>query len=240
MTYRFVANDVLTTLKKIGDDRIITMAHVVYYIQVVANRLNTLSARKKRGDQGKYKTVFAPVLVKLDTVGDRKYIDLPSGILTLNYEGGVDYLSYNEDTCCCSGPAFATKTFSRTTPAAIQILKRNPYTNPSPSKPYFYRIGERIYLVGLECISVQDVEICVLTSLDPTTTCDLDDEVEVGSHVLQTLRAEVMNMFRAPLVLPSDRVNDGNDSGAEIIRSSGTSLRTEAPVVSDQQIEQEG
>lgn len=240
MTYRFVADDILTALKKVSDDRVITMAHVVYYIQVVANRLNTLSARKKRGDQGKFKTVFAPVLVKLDTVGNRKYIELPAGMLTLDYEGGVDYLSYNEETCCCSGPPFATKIFSRTTPGAVSVLSKNPYTKPSASRPYFYRVGERLYFLGLECISVPDVEICLLTALDPTTTCDLDIEVQIGPHLIQTLRAEVMNMFRAPLVLPSDRVNDGNDSGAEIIRSSGTSLRTEQPVVSDQQIEQQG
>jgi hypothetical protein len=240
MTYRFGVNDILTSLKKTGDDRVITIAHVVYYIQVVANRLNTLSARKKRGDQGKYKTVFAPVAVKLDSLGERKYIDLPSGILGLDNEGGVDYLSYNQETCCCAGPPFADKVFNRTTPGVVNILTRNPYTKPSPSNPYFYRIGEKIFLLGLECISVKDVEICVLTALDPTTTCDLDDEIEIAPHLIQTLRAEVTNMLRGPLVLPSDRVNDGNDSGAEIIRSSGTSLRTEQPVVSDQQIEQQG
>lgn len=239
MTYRFMANDVLTALKKRGDDRDITMAHVVYYIQVAVNRLNTLSARKKRNDQGKYKTVFAPVQVKLDANGKRKYIDLPSSILGLDHEGGIDYMSYNEETCCCSGPPFANKVFNRTTPGAAAQLYKNPYTKPSPSNPYMYRIKQKIYLLGLECISVPDVEMGVLTALDPASTCDLDVEVEVADHLVQSVRAEVMNMFRASLVIPSDRINDGNDSGAEVLRSSGTSLRAEQPVVSDQQIEQQ-
>lgn len=221
MTYRYFANDILETLKKNFDDADITMSHVIYWTLVGANRLNKLHAEKR--DTGKFTTIFSSVSVKLDTaLKDRKFIDLPAKMLDINNDKGIEYITFNFESCsCCEGPNFAQVLMQPTTPAKSHRLYMSLYEKPDPSNTYFYRIGERVYFLGVECINLKDVEIGIKTALDPEKVCDLDTELEVPEHLIQTLRAEVLNMGRMVLLVPADRVNEGSDETEEAVKKRG-------------------
>lgn len=224
MTYRFVSKDLLTTFKKTFDDKDISLMQVIYWIQIVANRLRR--SHMERHDTGLFLSVFSPIKIQQDSkLKDRKFIDIPKTIIDLDNEKGVSYITYNFETnCCCEGPAFSQVFFQPTTPQKSWILQLSPFTKAKPDRPYFYRIGDtvsdgvtdvkvnRIYFLGIECVDVKDVEIGLMIGLDPTDVCDLDEEVPVPDSLMQTLITEVLSLGRFAFLIPKERINDGSDN----------------------------
>lgn len=227
MNYRFVANDILTTFKKTFDDKDMSLIQVIYWIQVVANKLRRIHLEKH--DTGLFLSTFSPVLIKKDSsLKNRKYIDLPQSIIDLDNERGIKYITYNFETgCCCSGPNFAQVFFQPTTPAKSWILNFSPFSRPKPSNPYFYRVGDtvndgttstkvnRIYFLGIECVDVSDVEVGLMSGLNPVDICSLDEEVPVPDSLLQTLITEVLNLGRFAFMIPKERINEGSDAATQ-------------------------
>jgi hypothetical protein len=215
-TYRFVAYDIEKNLKKTFDDADITLPQIIYWIQVVANRIRQQIYLLNNTDL--FTSTFSSVKVKKDAKG-RPYIDLPVQIMNLPNNAGIVYITYNEKTCCCIGPPFAQKVFQSTNITEMITLFGGEYTQPSPSNPYFYRVGEkidgvkvnRIYLVGIECIDVKDVEIAVLGTLNPSTVCDLDEELPIPDDRIQELIMEVLTLGRFVSMIPEETVNQGED-----------------------------
>lgn len=217
-TYRYVANDIKTSLKKQTDDSDIRLASVIYWIQVVANRIMVDQYNKTKS--GLYTSTFYDVNVLVDEK-DRKYVDLPGAIMDLPDEKGVAYISYNVETgCCCTGPAFAYTQFSPTTPEKSRVLYFNEDTEPSPKNPYFYRVGikgqgHRIYLLGLECINVDSVEMALRCSLNPSSVCSLDDTIPVPDERIEELIKTVLELGRWVTLMPNERINQGSDQSGE-------------------------
>lgn len=211
MTFRFVIQDILSSLKQIGDDRDIQPSHVVYWVQVVANRLRKLHFNKH--DTGAFVTSFSTVTIQTDTtLKDRKFIDLPATIYDLDNEKAVKYITYNFKTGeCCSGPNFSQVFFQPTTHAKSHILHKSKFSIPTPKRPYFYRSLERLYFLGLECVDVSDVEVGLFTSLDPTKVCDLDEEVQLPDDLVQVLTFEVLNLGNFMKLQPKERINEAAD-----------------------------
>ncbi len=214
MTYRFFIFDIQTVWKQTFDDAELTLAQVMYWTTVGSNRLAQQHAQKKnQNETGKFLAIFSPVTVQLDTkLNDRKFIDLPAKMLDLKDNRGIEYITYNEESCnCCDGPSFAQTEFESTTASKAKRLYFSKYEKPEPSRPYYYRVGERFYFLGIECIDVTDVEVGLLVAQDPEKICDLDDEIPLPEHLIQILRAEVLNMGRLILLIPKDSVNQGAD-----------------------------
>jgi hypothetical protein len=217
-TYRFVAYDIQTSLKKQFDDSDLRLNQIIYWIQVVANRLRVDQLSKT--DSGLYTSTFSSVPVQMDSKG-RKYIDLPGSIMDLTDERGIVYITYNHETGnCCSGPAFAYTQFSPTTPSKSRLLNWSTYLKPSTTNPYFYRIGDkidgenvdRVYFLGLECINISDVEIGLKCSLDPSSVCELDEQIPVPDERIEELMKAVLELGRWVTLLPNERINQGSDN----------------------------
>ena len=93
------------------------------------------------------------------------------------------------------------------------------YTTPSAKNPYFYRVGgksngvdvNRVYLLGLECIDVSDLEIAIKSSLNPKDICSLDDELPVPDELIQDLITEVLQLGRFVMMIPEELENTGED-----------------------------
>lgn len=220
MTYRYVVYDIEKSLKKSFDDADITFNQILYWVMVVANKLRVQQTVATNTDL--FTSTYCPVDVLTDSKG-RKYIDLPARIMDLPDNAGVVYITYNVDTCSCAGPAFAQTFFQGVNLGEVQHLYLDKYTTPSAKSPYFYRIGDRVngldvnrlYLLGLECVNVTDVEIAIKTSLDPKTVCDLDDDLPLPDELIQILITEVLQLGRFVMMIPEERVNIGED-GSEV------------------------
>jgi len=214
---RHIVDDIEVDLKQNFDDQQITKAQIAYWTIIVANRLRSQHIEKR--SSGAFLTTFAeiPVLVS-DVVGDnlvryRKYFDLPDCIYDFNEDKGIAYISYSVDPELPDDlPPLTQVNFARTTPAALKSIYMNPDTKPDEKNPYFYRSSGRIYLLGLDCIDIDYVEVGLYLTIDPVTEIDLDEDFEFPEELLSVLKRQVLDMGRFALLIPNERINDGNDS----------------------------
>lgn len=216
MTYRYVVYDLQKSFNAAFDDADFTFNQILYWVQVVANRMRIQHNSLTNSDL--YTSTFSSIAVQTDSKG-RKYIDLPVQIMELPNNAGIVYITYNVETCKCEGPVFAQTFFSGTAIGAINNLYRDEYTKPSVKNPYFYRVGHqvdgvgvnRIYLLGVECIEIEDVEIAVKSSLDPKNVCNIDDNLPLPDELIQELMMQVLQLGRFVMLMPNENVNDGQD-----------------------------
>lgn len=220
MTYRYVIYDLQKSFNASFDDADFTLNQILYWVMVVANRMRVQQTMATNTDL--FTSTFSSVEVKTDSKG-RKYIDLPVEIMDLPNNSGVVYITYNEETCKCEGPSFAQVFFQGVNLGSVQHLYLDEYTKPNSKNPYFYRIGDhidgvkvnRIYLLGLECVPVKDIEIAVKGTLDPKTLCNLDEDIPLPSEMIQELMMQVLQLGRFVMMMPQESVNDGED-GSEV------------------------
>jgi hypothetical protein len=217
-TYRYVAYNIQTAYKKTYDDSDLTLNQIIFWINVVVNRLR--KENEKDFEEGKHLATFCKVPVKISDCKKRKYIDLPVDIADLENHKGVQYITYNyESGCCCSGANFAQVFFQPTSPMKSFRLMGDEYEKPKPDNPYFYRVtGEegcnnvdKLYFLGLECIDITDVEIGVICSVDASSVCDLDEEIPIQDWLIEDLITRVLNLGRFLLITPQEMINEGSD-----------------------------
>lgn len=220
MTYRYVVYDLDKSFNAAFDDADFTLNQILYWVMVVANRMRLQQTMATNTDL--FTSTFSSVEVKTDSKG-RKYIDLPVQIMDLPNNSGVIYITYNEETCKCEGPTFAQVFFQGVNLGSVQHLYLDEYTKPDAKNPYFYRIGDhidgvkvnRIYLLGLECVPVKDVEIAVKATLDPKNICSLDEDIPLPDEMIQELMMQVLQLGRFVMMMPQESINDGED-GSEV------------------------
>ena len=241
MTYRYVIYDLDKSFNAAFDDADFTLNQIMYWVMVVANRMRLQQTIATNTDL--FTSTFNNVPVLTDTKG-RKYIDLPAQIMDLPNNSGVIYITYNEETCHCEGPSFAQVWFQGVNLGSVQHLYLDEYTKPSAQNPYFYRIGDRIdgnkvnriYLLGLECIDVVDVEIAIKATLDPKQVCSLDDEIPLPDEMIQDLMMQVLQLGRFVMLMPKENINDGED-GAELNTQMYANRAVNLPDTTQQQAE---
>ena len=216
MTYRYVVYDIEKSLKKTFDDADITLNQILYWVMVVANKIRAQHDSVTKSEL--FTSTFCPVPIEEDSKG-RKYIDLPTQVMDLPNNAGIVYMSYNVETNCCSGPAFAQTFFQPVNVGEVQRLYMDEYEKPSAKNPYFYRIGDRIngidvnrvYLLGLECVDITDLEIAIKSTLNPKQICNLDDELPIPEELVQDLIMEVLQLGRFVMMIPEEAENTGED-----------------------------
>lgn len=217
MTYRFVVYDLQRNFNAAFDDADFTFNQIMYWVQIVANRLRVQHQLSTNTDL--FTSTFSSVPVQMDAKGN-KYIDLPTQIMDLANNSGIVYITYNLETCKCEGPMFAQKWFQGTAVGKVQHLYLDEYTKPSASNPYYYRIGDkvdgvsvnRVYLLGLECVNIEDVEIAIKSTLDPRNVCNIDDDIPIPDELIQDLSSQVLQLGRYVMMMPKEMTNDGTDT----------------------------
>lgn len=216
---RHFIDDVATTLKQTFDDKMIQRSQIAYWTLLVANTLKSQHILKR--SSGAFLSVFTNIPVSIsktstdrNLVKDRKHFVLPETIYDFNNDRAVDYISYLSDGGPGCPPEFTNVTFTRTTSKTAERLYYSKYEKPSPEKPYFYRVGQYIYFLGIECVDVRNVEIGLFTAFDPITKIDIDKYLDFPDELFAVLRRNVMDLARYSYIFPQDRVNDGDDANA--------------------------
>lgn len=214
---RHIVNDIEVDLRQIFDDKQIQESQIAYWTLIVADRLRSQHIEKR--SSGAFLTTFAEIPVEVsETPGDnlvryRKYFDLPKCIYDFNNDRGINYITYSvsEDLKYDLPPITQVK-FTRTTPGALQSLYMHPGTKPNSENPFFYRSGNRIYLMGVECVNIKDVEVGLYLNLDPITEINLDEVFDFPQELILVLKKNVLEMGRFALMIPKERINDGDDN----------------------------
>lgn len=223
-TYRYLANDLLEHFRQLNDDSEIGLTQVIFWINIIANRLRMQHIRKS--PTGSHLTIFQNVPLSIEPTSNRKYFDLPKSIYDFKNDNGIDYITYQDITDCCDEPAFTQIVFNRTTPRNSQRLYFDPYEEPNSKNPYFYLVDDRVFVLGLECIGVPNgLEMGLYTTIDIATAgCGLDDEVELSEELLTVLKYEVLNLGRFALLIPNERINEGADQTTQTIHKEGIDI----------------
>jgi len=214
VTYRYVVYDILNDLKQIYDDAGLTPFKVFYWICIFADRLKKQHIDKI--SSGAYVSPFT-VAITVEPTNGRNYFILPLTIYDFDKDGGVDYIAYSPNIDL-SLPGFSSVTFTRTTPSKAARLYFREEEVPTPSNPYFYRLSDRIYLLGVEQINITEVEVGLKTTFNPSDiTLDIDDEFPFPADLLPLLKRQILDMGRFVLNIPSDKINDGNGFDSKIM-----------------------
>jgi hypothetical protein len=165
---------------------------------------------------GRYLSIFPDVKILTtptnlgNLVAGRKYVRLPAILLDFDYDRAVEYITYKKGSSTDS-PAFQTVQFQRTTPAISQLLNAT-FEKPEPDNPYFYLIGDIVYFLGIEATDVDSVEMALFTAIDPRAVVSMDDDCPIPPHLISQLKYQILNLGRFVLSVPTDKVNDGNDT----------------------------
>lgn len=217
---RIIVDDILTTIKQTMDDKSVTRAQVAYWTIIVGNQL--LGQHIAKRDSGAFLSTFTDVPVIIpqqnsnpDVVKNRKHVELPAAIFDYDIDGGIGYIAYESDGGPACPPRFTKQPFTRTTPRQAQWLYMNAYTKPSPKNPYWYRTGNKIYLLGLEQIVVKKVEMGIYMTIDPLQEIDIDKPFRFPAELLHILKRQVLDMARFSFFFPKDRQNTGSDETME-------------------------
>ena len=231
---RFVANDILTSLKQMNDDAEITLMQCIYWILVYGDRLKSQHLAKI--DSGYFLHEFRDVPVLKESVTGRKYIKLPSGIYDYDLDQGINYISYNIDVDSCK-PTFTSIQFARTIPSKTRVLYFSDDEMPTPANPYFYRInGEYVYFLGIERVDVKYVDMGLFTTFNPAIPPDIDAEWNFPQELIPILQRQVLDLGRFVMLIPQDRINDANqDFGSEKVPTNKIISVNEQP---QQQVQQ--
>ena len=216
---RHIVDDIEVDLKQNFDDQLIIKSQIAYWTIIVANRLKSQHIEKR--SSGAFLTTFAEVpVMKSDVPGDnlvrfRYYFDLPGCIYDFDNDRGIAYITYSVDPELPNDlPPITQVKFTRTTPAKLKGLYMNPYTVPDEKNPYYYRSSERIYLMGPECIDIDSVELGLYLTIPPVTKIDLDEVFDFPEELIAILKRQVLDMGRFALMIPKERINDGDDTVA--------------------------
>lgn len=217
---RHVIDDIAVTLKQTFDDKIIQRSQIAYWVLLVGNTLKAQHIDKR--ESGAFLSTFTniPVLssntsVDRNLVKDRKYFILPATIYDFDNDQAIEYICYVSNGGPHCPPPFAKQTFNRTSPKVAHRLYMTGYEKPSPANPYFYRIGQYIYCLGIENVDVKYLEIGLNTAFDPLTQIDIDQPFDFPDELMTILRKNVIDLAKYSYVFPQERVNDGEASTAD-------------------------
>lgn len=240
-SYRVVAYDILTDLKQTFDDRDISLRSVVYHVQVAVNNLRA-TLLKKGGNQGRFMSTFSGLVATTDSVNGLPKLTIPHQVYMGENEAGIVNISYQlqpEDDCC-DPPVFMQVEFQPTTLNEGKRLYWNEYTKPSAQNPYFYRVKDEIFFLGVTCQTINPLVAVLYTSLDPSDVCDLDADIGLPEEYIETLKYNVLQLERFIANVPDERKNDGADTQNQSIGSKdlGLTQQQQAQKQSQQQAQE--
>lgn len=209
MLYRDCLNDISSLLKQTYQNKTFENNQILFWIEMCANRLRRQHDEKIHS--GAYLHTYRQVPIKIDTLTGEKYIELPEQIFDLDYDGAIKYLTYDFSVGGCI-TTIANVEFHRT---SVETLKRLYFTEeetPRSDNPYFYRRGiDKLYLLGIECLSIEYLEIGIMAVMNPSNTCGLDNIFEFPDELYPILQNYVLNIGKFGLMMPEEAINKGEN-----------------------------
>lgn len=204
-TYRELVSSISSTLRQVYKDRKIEPFEILYWILLFSSKLKsqhlTNSFMNSSWISGEYITTFT---VPVATVFGKKYFKLPSKII--NYksrEGGIDFITYNLQDGA-ETPDIANNAFTRVSASEVTRLYYNVHEEPSPANPYFYRLGDDVFLLGLEKIRVDTLSVGLVIGASVDDISSIDDEIKLPDHLITVLMMEVLDLGRFGLAIPDN------------------------------------
>lgn len=217
---RIIVDELLTTIKQTFADRSVSRAQAAYCVITVANTLKSQHIAKR--DSGAFLGVFPDIPIQEsgtnvfpNVVKNRKYIELPGLIFDFDKDGAVEYLAYESLGLKYEKPQFTRVKILRTSPAEMEWLELHPNTKASPKEPYFYRVGNLLYLFGLEKVPVKKLEAGLYLTINPLTSIDIDQPFDFPEELISVLKRQVVDLIRFSWFFKSDRDNTGNDESGD-------------------------
>lgn len=205
-SYRYIVGEIQKMWAYNFPDSTVTSAQITYWVLIAENYIRQRSLKVTM--TGSFLTEFSNVSVQTDNI--RKWFILPSQVVDLDNEKGIDYVLYQQ-----SGIPYGKQIrFQQTEADIIDKLYWNPYEKPSPSNPYFYRVNQTIYLLGLENVYVPSVQMGLYTALDTRPVLlNIDSVISINEEQIITLREMVFQFARLGIIVPKGSLDEtGTDN----------------------------
>lgn len=213
-TYAYLVFSITEALKESRDDADLKRDLVVFWTQVEVNRLRGERFAKRHLQSGQYLNHFYGIEVVDD--GTRKYIQMPSGIIDVETDNGIHQITYHlADYEYCDYPYDVP--FERTSPAKLWALKAIAIRNPNPTRPFYARETDKIFLYGIDNISVSSVDMWLYTTVSTAHKLDLSEEVELEEGQISVLIQRVLALVRFASLFPNDKTNFGSDGNTQAL-----------------------
>lgn len=214
-TLNIAVQDCIIDLKQTVDDRDISFAQVAYWWLIIADRLRSQHIAKQGLPSQARSGAFLTTIV-LDVQEEakprcRKYIEMPGQVYDYAMDGAIDYMTYVDQDRACDNcpPAFSRVLFSRTTPTLAHALYSSTYQAPTKKRPYFYREGNKLILLGVSS-TVRLVEVGLFMSLPSLVDVDPDAMLDIPAEHVALIKRHVLDLGRFALTIPGEQLsNDG-------------------------------
>lgn len=220
--YRYAVADCKNTLKMLTKDSEVSSETMIFWIRTCENYIRQRTLRVMA--TGSYLSEYYGInAIPVQTDNIKKWITIPS-IYDLDFEKGIDYISYNLPKT----PFSKQVRFTQTDAGIIDQLWYSPYEAPEPSNPYFYRVGNNIFLLGIEGVSVVNVNVGLYSALDPRPIfLSPDAYLQIDDEQYPSLKNMVLNLGKFVLIVPSSRDEVGADQRNEQIENFAKSTQKE-------------
>lgn len=212
---RDVVNGLLTDLQQVIKDSKISPVSVAYWVTMLGDRLKSQHIVKR--DTQQFLTIFPDITVQTATdnsvknaVKGRKYITIPASFYSLDFDKGIDFVSYYNDDPDCR-PEFTYMQMTRTRAQEVYQLYENRHEKPSLKNPYWYIAGNIMAFPGIENTPVNRIEMGIYTTFDPVNTVDIDAPFEFPQELMPILQKQVIDLGRFVMMIPKERVSDGDN-----------------------------
>jgi hypothetical protein len=210
MTYRYAAYSIQTTLKQNFDDADLSIQQIVFYLNVMINRLKYQHLKKDTTKTGAYLTIYDNVVVT--PYQGYSYFTLPSHIYDLPHDKGISFIAYQR----AKKGEWLTINFTRTTADRVWRLRKDAYEKPTSQNPYFYRVGDKVHLIAEDALNITRVVVGIYGAISSALQYNLDEEMPIIEEHVESLIYAVLNLARFSTVVTPDRDNDGSDTTDKI------------------------
>ena len=67
-------------------------------------------------------------------------------------------------------------------------------------------------MLGIDSITVNSLEVALITTFDPFVDCNFDDTMDLDDALVAEVYKSVLELGRFVMILPSDTTNTGKDN----------------------------
>ncbi len=203
-TWRTFVFDKFSSLKKDYDDTDLLLNQVIYYATLAVN--TTMMQHLTKTESNAYLTFFDVNVTRDPGLGWYSF-DLPQGIFDLDKDKGINFVAYNHK----DRGRWLCVPFQWIRHEKLWRTRKSPYECPSPSNPYFARVGNTVLLYGVETIPLSTVSIGLYVTVPVAPTIDLDEEIPLDEAHLFFASSMMDNLLKWAMVITPEKYNDGSD-----------------------------